>query len=375
MEGLSDITRGKIIDRLVSGVGYSIFGKLQITDFLKRVWDIDNMPSTDRRFKNATGDIWQHMVNNDDWDIYYLLNTYLQLGDCKLSIFFKFLEEIVNPVVRDEEEQLKLIEDINYHLIRDGYKYQKVDDISGYGVYKIKSIRVGVEGKIKNLIFSADGPKPEIVIRDALTNDIEIVKNQEYCLIYDKPISFNGLTWNQLAEWWEEENKYNIILNESEIKKDLYKRLYKTLNDIEKVFFKYYYSIYYPILREKLPALIPQVYLHYDPYTIKQLNGEKRIERQRMDFLMLLSNKERIVIELDGKQHYSDGDISSPKLYSNMAKMDRKLKLLGYDIYRFGGYEFLKHTMSDEEYNNKITKLTRKFFDKLFVKHNILKGQ
>lgn len=375
MEGLSDITRGKIIDKLVSGVGYSIFRKLQITDFLKRVWDIDNMPSTDRRFKNATGDIWQHMVNNDDWDIYYLLNTYLQLGDCKLSIFFKFLEEIVNPVVRDEEEQLKLIEDINYHLIRDGYKYQKVDDISGYGVYKIKSIRGGVEGKIKNLIFSADGPKPEIVIRDALTNDIEIVKNQEYCLIYDKPISFNGLTWNQLAEWWEEENKYNIILNESEIKKDLYKRLYKTLNDIEKVFFKYYYSIYYPILREKLPALIPQVYLHYDPYTIKQLNGEKRIERQRMDFLMLLSNKERIVIELDGKQHYSDGDISSPKLYSNMAKMDRKLKLLGYDIYRFGGYEFLKHTMSDEEYNNKITKLTREFFDKLFIKHNILKGQ
>lgn len=373
MKGLSDITRGKIIDKLVSELGYSIFGKLQITDFLKRVWDIDNMPSTDKRFKNATGDIWQHMVNNDDWDIYFLLNTYFQLGDCDVSIFFKFLEEIVNPVVRDEEEQLKLIEEIDYHLIRDGYKYQKVDDISGYGVYKIKSIRGGVTGKIKNLIFSADGPKPEIVIEDALANDIKIVKNQEYCLIYDKPISFNGLTWNQLAEWWGEETEYNIILNESEIKKDLYKRLYKTLNEIEKEFFKHYYNIYYPILKEKLPALIPQVYLHYDPYTIKQLNGEKRIERQRMDFLILLSNKERIVIELDGKQHYSEGDISSPKLYSDMVKMDRKLKLLGYDIYRFGGYEFLKYKMTDKEYNKKISKLIKEFFDKLFIKHNILK--
>jgi hypothetical protein len=31
------------------------------------------MPSTDSRFQNAEGDIWQHMVNNSDWDYQYLL--------------------------------------------------------------------------------------------------------------------------------------------------------------------------------------------------------------------------------------------------------------------------------------------------------------
>lgn len=372
MVGLSDVTKGNIIDKLVQELGYGIFGKLDMIDFLKRIWDLDNIPSTDKRFQNASGDIWQHMENNDDWNLYYLLNTYLELNHCDMSIFFKFLEQIVHPIVRKEYEQLQIINEIDSYLIRDGYKYEKVYEISGYGVYEIKPVNSGVEGKIKNLIFSADGPKPEIIIEDALTNNIKIVKNEEYCLVYDKAISSNGLTWNGLIEWWGEREGLNVLFNKQNIGNNLYERLGKSLNHIEKVFFDCYYGIYYPMLKEKLPALIPQVYLHYDPYTLKQLKAQKRIERQRMDFLILLSNKERIVIELDGKQHYSEGYTSSPKLYSEMVKMDRKLKLLGYDIYRFGGYEFVKENMSDEEYNNKIRMLVKDFFDKLFTKHNVL---
>jgi len=33
----------------------------------------------------------------------------------------------------------------------------------------------GVAGDLKNLIFAADGPKPRIVLRDAINNVIEIV--------------------------------------------------------------------------------------------------------------------------------------------------------------------------------------------------------
>ncbi|HKG04522.1 MAG TPA: hypothetical protein VKB03_15190 [Conexibacter sp.] len=43
----------------------------------------------------------------------------------------------------------------------------------------------GVDGELKNLIFAANGPKPRIVLRDSLNNVIEIVQNQEYCLVYD----------------------------------------------------------------------------------------------------------------------------------------------------------------------------------------------
>jgi hypothetical protein len=53
-----------------------------------------------------------------------------------------------------------------------------------------------------------------------------------------------------------------------------------------------------------LPALIPQVYLHYDPYSRRSGKQSGALYRQRMDFLLLGPDPSRIVIELDGLQHY-----------------------------------------------------------------------
>jgi hypothetical protein len=67
--------------------------------------------------------------------------------------------------------------------------------------------RVGArlpDGLIKNLIFAADGPKPRIVLRDAVENIIEIVENEQFCLVYDRPLGAEGLTCAQLVGWWEE---------------------------------------------------------------------------------------------------------------------------------------------------------------------------
>jgi very-short-patch-repair endonuclease len=44
-----------------------------------------------------------------------------------------------------------------------------------------------------------------------------------------------------------------------------------------------------------------------------------------MDFLLLLSDRQRVVIEVDGKQHYAQGDQASPALYSEMVAEDRLL--------------------------------------------------
>lgn len=62
----------------------------------------------------------------------------------------------------------------------------------------------GVDGELKNLIFASDGPKPRIVLRDAINNVIEIVENAETCLVYDRPLGPAGLTWNQLVACWSE---------------------------------------------------------------------------------------------------------------------------------------------------------------------------
>lgn len=59
-----------------------------------------------------------------------------------------------------------------------------------------------------------------------------------------------------------------------------------------------------------------------------------------MDFLLLLPGGVRVVIEIDGKHHYSDPDgRSSPRLYAEMMGADRALRLVGYEVYRFGVHE------------------------------------
>ena len=197
----------------------------------------------------------------------------------------------------------------------------------------------GVAGDLKNLIFAADGPKPEIVLRDAINNVIDITANAEYCLVYNRPLDDAGLTWRALVAWWttlhpgEDERRAAL---------DLHARLLRSLGDgPEKLILSTYASLY----REHgfdLPALIPQVYLHFDPYTERERGSPGPLPRQRMDFLLLLPRRRRVVIELDGKQHYADtSGIASPKRYAEMMREDRALRLAGYEVLRVGGYELV----------------------------------
>ncbi|MEM9907132.1 MAG: hypothetical protein AAF921_19120 [Cyanobacteria bacterium P01_D01_bin.44] len=229
--------------------------------------------------------------------------------------------------------------------------------------YKVYLTTLGVGNKVKNLIFAANGPKPEIIFSDSVSNDIEIVKNSDYCLVYDRPIKAHGLLWKDLVEWWREREEINGE-SDREVGRKLYARLKQSLySDPEKLFWKVYFEKFYESFKDKLPALIPQVYLHYDPYTLKQLKDQRRLVRQRMDFLLLLSERIRVVVEIDGKQHYAEKDEASPRLYSDMVAEDRRLKLAGYEVYRFGGYELSGV--------NKIEKI-ESFLVKLFERHDLM---
>lgn len=219
----------------------------------------------------------------------------------------------------------------------------------------------GVSTPAKNLIFAANGPKPELVLRDAVNNDIEIVRNGEYCLVFDQPIPADGLTYNNLIEWWRKRQGISNTALARDVGVNLHKRLRESLgeNPAERQVFDAY-AARYKGSQFDIPALIPQVYLHFDPATqmARQAAGQagSPLARQRMDFLILFSNRHRVVIEVDGKQHYANGDIASPALYSEMVAEDRRLKLAGYEVYRFGGAELMK--------DNAKSMLTE-FFDQL----------
>jgi Protein of unknown function (DUF559) len=227
--------------------------------------------------------------------------------------------------------------------------------LTGFGV-------TGVDGELKNLIFAANGPKPRIVLRDAVNNVIEIVKNAEYCLVYDQPLESDGLTWQALVEWWAERPGFK---GDEDPARNLYGRLRQSLqSDAEKVVLKTYGKRYGQDGGFELPALVPQVYLHYDPYTKAELGSEGHVlGRQRMDFLMLFPDRSRIVIEIDGRQHYASGENHEnpdPGRYADMVREDRALRLLGYEVYRFGNAELS---------GSRATEVVNDFFDALLDRH------
>lgn len=338
-----------------------IEGKLSIIEFMEKLWPIRDMLGSgmDSRCPTAYDEICQHMVKNDDYSLAELLK-HLGLTNMSNRKLIELLEWTVHPLVRGDAEQQVFVDAFNEHLKHDGLIFAASDQISGFPVFHVIQSVGGVSGAAKNLIFASNGPKPEIVLADAINNDIRIVKHEECCLVYDLPLGKDGLLWKHLVGWWAGQNEVEV--NE-DTERNLYSRLAESLaSPAEKFLFRTYFKIFRSELGDQLPALIPQVYLHYDPYTIAQLKGKRRLPRQRMDFLLLLSPFERIVIEVDGKQHYSDGNQSSPSRYADMVQADRDLRLSGYEVYRFGGAEL----SGDPGESTVVT-----FFSRLFQKHHI----
>jgi hypothetical protein len=144
------------------------------------------------------------MVMNNDWSLHYLLYAYLDLIGCEDEQFIKFLVNCVHPAVLSTSRQSEeLVSFFNDALRRDGYLLQATSQLSGKPVYQaIRQNKSGVDGTVKNLIFAANGPKPEIVLRDAVNNDIQILRNKQYCLVYDRPLPERGLLWKDLVAWW-----------------------------------------------------------------------------------------------------------------------------------------------------------------------------
>jgi very-short-patch-repair endonuclease len=228
----------------------------------------------------------------------------------------------------------------------------------------------GVSGEVKNIIFAAEKYKPDLILTDAIHNTVDIATNAQHCLVYDKPITSKGLLWSDLVLWWREKSD----CTGDQIERNLYKRLENSLDsEPEKYLFFTYYKMLKPKLGDKLPALIPQVYFHYDPKTLKELQGQRRVPRERMDFLILFSDRDRVVIEVDGVHHYSKADtevkdskkrnIASPQEYARMVSEDRKLRLRGYEVYRFGGFELFNLKAGQT--------ILKEFFSMLFEKHGI----
>ncbi|ALO91234.1 hypothetical protein SHL15_0017 [Streptomyces hygroscopicus subsp. limoneus] len=83
------------------------------------------------------------------------------------------------------------------------------------------------------------------------------------------------------------------------------------------------------------------------------------MQNLRMDFLMLLPGSRRVILEVDGMQHYTRNGGTEPDSAKYAATMaaDRDLKFRGYEVFRFGHDELRDHETAQP--------LLARFFDTL----------
>lgn len=134
---ISEITRRDIIDFItLEGVNWA--GRLEEPDFLARLYNLEEIPSGDSRFQDAYGDIWQHRINNYDWDDDWVFTEPrfgLLNGDD--AIFLRFLSEMLHPVIRPNLEEVGgLSESLNVFLKRDGFQLVEVRRMSGKPIFE-----------------------------------------------------------------------------------------------------------------------------------------------------------------------------------------------------------------------------------------------
>lgn len=118
-------------------IHYGCYGKLSEIDFLKRIYDLTSLPSYDNRFDDAEGDIWQHTVNNDDYEAGWVFeDDRFELLNGDDEVLLKFLCAVFHPAVRVENGYWKeFLDAVNGLLRNDGYELYPESKISGRDVY------------------------------------------------------------------------------------------------------------------------------------------------------------------------------------------------------------------------------------------------
>jgi len=181
---ISEVTRRDILDYLLLRED-PFFGRLDLISFLKRIWDLSSIPSTDSRYTTAEGDIWQHMINNNDWEYEYLLITYLDLLKCDDDIFISFLQQSIHPLVLKSKAILEeSVKEFNGKLAFDGYRFEIDTYLSDRPVYIAKRINAYELAEINNayeVVLSFAGEDRNYVEKVA-----DFLKSHDVKLFYDK---------------------------------------------------------------------------------------------------------------------------------------------------------------------------------------------
>lgn len=141
-----------------TNITINYYGRLVELDFLKRIYDLDDIVSNDRRFTNAEEDIWKHRIMNKDWgDNWIFTDRRFELNNGEDEKLLNFLCEVFHPEVREEDKPWPMVlNKINELLKSNGYELYEKDHISGRKIFVWKKIdEIIVQTPLMALAFNS----------------------------------------------------------------------------------------------------------------------------------------------------------------------------------------------------------------------------
>lgn len=112
-------------------------GMIDNVQFLNRIWDLRLMSSSDPRFKTAAEDAKKHLIDNDDWDNDYVFLDRFKLLDCSEEEFLKFLNVVISPEVRGNENEIEKYISIIESLLPKEYEIIETTGKNGQIVHSV----------------------------------------------------------------------------------------------------------------------------------------------------------------------------------------------------------------------------------------------
>lgn len=187
MKKITEVTRRQITNLFYKEFNYwgDYGGDDEEILFLERLYNLEELPSTDDRFKDAKGDIWQHRINNFDSDNNWIFkdeDDRFNLNDGNDDDYLlKFLCETLHPVIREPENVEKLLKIYNNNLSVDGYKIIEINRLSNRPIFEFREINNQISFSsnilmkpIQKILFGSPGTGKSYQIRSIAQDKLNI---------------------------------------------------------------------------------------------------------------------------------------------------------------------------------------------------------
>lgn len=167
---ITDLTRHRMTKALNA---FALGGSRDLLEILRKHFPaVDQMESMYDPFGKLGDDIYRHAVNNNDWTNAELLER-VGFLTCSQAKLFRFLEDILHPIIRDADEQEWLVAALNPLLSPDGFALRPNSKISGSIAYKVEEALQTGAHPADELISKALGSFDETGVHHAWTKALE----------------------------------------------------------------------------------------------------------------------------------------------------------------------------------------------------------